>query len=232
MRPEPGGFTLIEILVAISIFAIVVSILFGSFSFLFSRADRVKDDIAVYQQGRICFDRLTRDLHSLYVALPPAYEPPDFDDEPDPYRVTAETAGGGESYLRFSAFSHLPLGGGVPVRIAEIIYYLDATEDRGLVLRRRDTVLKSTEEAFEQLSDIDDSVNDPVVCEHVQSLEFVFLDTGGNGHEYWDSESNEFDYATPRAVRVILVAGSGEAEHRFETTIDLPVYREPWDETV
>src|SRR6056297_912646 len=133
MRPEPGGFTLIEMLVAISILAIIVSILFGSFSFLFSGADRVKENIVAYQQARICFDRLATDLQSLYVALPPAYEPPDFDDEPEPYRVTAETAGEGEGYLRFTAFSHLPLGGGVPARIAEIIYYLDATEEQGVV---------------------------------------------------------------------------------------------------
>ncbi|MFP4446833.1 MAG: prepilin-type N-terminal cleavage/methylation domain-containing protein [Desulfosudaceae bacterium] len=233
IRPRPGkgpaGFTLLEILVAMTLFAVVVTILFGSFSFLFSRSSFVREGITIYEQARTCLDRLACDLRSIYVSLPPAYEPPDFDDDPDPYRLVAASSFGEERSLRFVSFAHLPLGGGLPALAGNMVYYLQKTEDRGLVLRRRDTVRMAgpDEDPFD-IRDIEG--HDPVVCEQVRSLTFRFFDDQGNSHDYWDSESESFDYATPRAVEVILVVGAGEMEYRFETMVELPVYRQPWEE--
>jgi len=230
-RKGPAGFTLLEILVAMTLFAVVVSILFGTFSFLFSRTSFVREGITIYEQARTCMDRLACDLRSIHVSLPPAYEPPDFNDDPDPYRLVAAASFGEERSLRFVSFAHLPLGGGLPALAGNIVYYLQKTEDRGLVLRRRDTVMMAgqDEERFD-LSAVEG--HDPVVCEQVRSLTFRFFDGRGNPYDYWDSESSAFDYATPRAVEVILVVGAGEMEYRFETMVELPVYRQAWEKEV
>ncbi|MFP4039405.1 MAG: type II secretion system protein J [Desulfosudaceae bacterium] len=225
---KQNGFTLIEIMVAISLFAVVVSILFGSFSFLFSRASSVREDLTVYEQARVCFDRLTNDLRSIQVTLPPAYEPPGFDDEPDPCRLVAESSFERERYLRFTSFAHLPLGGGLPALAGNIVYYLEESSDGGLVLRRRDRAQVSGQEDRFDLRDTDG--DDPVVCEQVRSFSFSFFDADGNDYDHWDSESDTFGYATPRAIEVSLVVTSGESEYRFETMVDLPVYRKEWDE--
>ncbi|MDY6904798.1 MAG: type II secretion system protein GspJ [Thermodesulfobacteriota bacterium] len=218
-RNAHAGFTLMEILVAISLSAVVFTLLFGSFNLLISNVGAVKEGISVYQAARVCMDRITEDLRSVYVTLPPAYEPPDFDDDPDPYRFLADLSYGDDAELSFVAFSHLPLGSEIPAKAGRIRYYLYETDTGGRVLMRRDAVMRVD-------SDEMDDGNDPVLCEHVKALRFTFYDETEREYEYWDSDSREFDYATPRAVRIELVLEKdGEAPRRFETLVALPVYR-------
>lgn len=216
----PSGFTLLEILVAISLAAVVFTLLFGSFNLLISNVGAVKEGISVYQAARVCLDRITEDLQSIYVALPPAYEKPDFNDEPDPYRITADASYGDGADLSFVAFSHLSLGGGIPVSAGRIRYYLHQTDTGDQVLMRRDTATQVESSAPEE-------GNDPVLCEHVQTLRFTFYDANGREYDAWDSNARDYDYATPRAVGLELVIEKAfESPQRFQTRVNLPVYRE------
>ena len=56
------GFTLLEIMVAIFIFALVITMVFGSFRAVFSSADAVGGDVAVFQTARTCLGRMATDL--------------------------------------------------------------------------------------------------------------------------------------------------------------------------
>ena len=67
------GFTLIEILVALFIFVIVVTTIFGSYNSVFSNAESIKDDMTSYEMAKNCLNRMIIDLQSLHVSLPPAY---------------------------------------------------------------------------------------------------------------------------------------------------------------
>ena len=51
-----NGFTLLEIMVAIFIFAIVITTVFGSFRAVFSSAGAVGGDVAVFESARTCLD--------------------------------------------------------------------------------------------------------------------------------------------------------------------------------
>ena len=217
------GFTLIEILVAVAVFSVLMVILFSTFNMLFASAREIDKGSLVYAQARICFDRLATDLRSVYVSLPPAYKPPEFDAEPDPYGFVCQPGHDEGASLRFVSLSHLPLGGGLQAEVGRIVYYLHKDHRGQTLLLRRDEILSMPETDTPETAA---AGGDPVVCENVKSLEFTCYDAQGQEYDYWDSEAREFDYATPRAVGVSLVVSQSDKTHRFQTIIDLPVYRE------
>lgn len=222
-KPHVSGFTLAEILVAISIFAVLVSIVLGSLTFLLSKTVSIKDGITVFEEARGCLDRLSTDIMATYVTVEPGYDPPGFNDDPDPYRFVCETSIGADTRLEFTAFSHLPLGGGVPAKAGHIVYYLFETERDGTVLMRRDTTLK-TDETAERFSDLETGT-DPILCRHVKSFTVICLDEDGTEYESWDSDSDDFSRATPTAVRVSIEIETGQGGYLFETMVSLPVFR-------
>jgi general secretion pathway protein J len=104
------------------------------------------------------------------------------------------------------------------IGVAEIVYYVHMTDRDGLVLRRADHLYPFPE--------FKPSDKDPVLAKHIHSLSFAFFDDEGNAHESWDSDSEEFGYATPRAI-AINIGLPGKSEPKlFGTKISLPIYRE------
>ena len=228
-RPLPPkrvcGFTLLEILVAIFIFAIVISMIFGSFNMVFSSAEKLSHDADQLQMARTCLARMKIDLSDLYVALPPRYKVPEFDDKPEPYRVVGDQtalAGGDFGRLRFASLAHVPLGKGLAKGIAEIVYYVYAEKDQ-MVIKRADHLYPYPE--FEE------NPEDPTLCEKVKALRFAFIDDEAESHEQWDSESDDVDYATPRSIAISLTIGDENESLSLTTTIEMPVYREKVDQS-
>lgn len=220
-RFQTRGFTLLEILIALFIFGVIVTTIFGSFRFVFGSVDAVEKGMIDYDMAKDCFSRMIIDLNALHVAQTPAYRPPENTDAPDPYRLVGDVEFSGESgfgRLRFTSLAHVPLGKDKRTGIAEIVYYAENQTDGSHVIKRSDRL--DFAESSEEKS------NDPILCENVRSLEFTFIDSEGEEGNIWDSDSNDFDYATPRAIRIRLILGSDENLHTFETTVVLPQYRE------
>ena len=63
-----GGFTLIEILVSISIIAITLATVYGVFSSVSSAKERLDQDSETYHKARVIFDRFGRELHGAYLS--------------------------------------------------------------------------------------------------------------------------------------------------------------------
>jgi prepilin-type N-terminal cleavage/methylation domain-containing protein len=216
------GFTLAEILIATSIFAIVMTMLFSSFNASITNTEMVHGSMTTSQMAENCINRITSDLHSIYLNLPPAYQPPDINAPPDPYRLEGETDSiNGLSYskLRFTSTAHLSFGQSENSDgIAEIVYYVDQTDKDMWVIRRGDKLYPYEEFEIKK--------SDPVLCEKIKSLAFVYYDAENGEHEVWDSESLENKYATPRAIGVSLEIGNEDASQIYKTKIALPVYRD------
>ena len=215
------GFTLLEILIAIFIFAIVITTIFGSFNFVFGKIDSIEEGMAAYEMGKDCLNRMTIDLESLYILQPPAFKISGSDDTEDPFRLVGEIANiGGEDVgkLRFTALAHIPLDRQPRDGVAEITYYVTEGRDGNRVLRRSD-----------RLDFIDppgELSGDPILCDKVKSLTFTYIDAEGTERETWDSDSADVDYATPRAIRIKLEIGTEENSHTFETTVLPFLFRE------
>jgi general secretion pathway protein J len=219
-----SGFTLLEIMVAIFIFAVVITTVFGSFRAVFSSTDAVGGDVAIFESARICLGRMTTDLKSLVVSDFPRYAKPAFNDPPHPYRLVGDTtdlAGSGFGRLRFASLAHLPLNKDSRQGVCRIVYYVDQRADASLVLRRADHLYP--------FPDFEESEDDPILCDKIVALEFEYLDADNETSDDWDSESADTDYATPRAVEVRLTVGEPSRPQLFTTRVSLHVYRQAFE---
>ncbi|MGW8186960.1 MAG: prepilin-type N-terminal cleavage/methylation domain-containing protein, partial [Desulfobacterales bacterium] len=184
------GFTLLEILIAIFIFAVVITTVFGSFNFVFGKIGIIEESRTTYEMAKDCLSRMSIDLTSAYFRQSPAYKPPKEDEEQDPYRLVGKLSdAGGEDFgqLRFTAMDHLPLQRRQQDGVAEIIYYVTTERDGTRVLRRSDRLDFS--EPRDTLS------GDPILCENVKTLTFTYIDAENDEKETWDSDSDDVGYA-------------------------------------
>ena len=215
------GFTLVEILIAVFILAVVVSLVMGSFSGIYEGADRINLGTDLHELGNACLNRMARDLKSMHVAAYPRYKPPDIDDDPEIYHVKGEkrsTGGQTFGWLRFASMAHLPFNQQVHEGIAEIVYYVQQTPENDFVLRRADKLYPYPEE-------FDENDTDPIMCEHLRRFELVYYDAKGREYEEWDSESDDTQFGTPRAIGIKLEVGSEELSYAFQSRIAVPAYR-------
>ena len=215
------GFTLMEILLAFLILGVVLTTILASFNAVFSTTDTLKNSSRYYDMAKTCLNRMTLDLGALYIAQPPLYKPPKFDDPPDPYRIVGSSDDiGGTSFakVRFASSAHIPFNKSTKRGVAEIVYYVQDKDDGQPVLRRGDHLYPYP--PFEE-----DSA-DPVLSEHVKSLAFKYYDSEGSEFEAWDSDSDEYGYATPVAIGIQLEIGDESVSYNFETTVRFTVNRE------
>ena len=220
-NPHPSpGFTLMEILLAFLILAIVVTTILASFNAVFSTTDTLENSGKYYDMAKNCLNRMILDLDAVYVLQPPFYKKPEFDEPPDPYRIVGSNSDiGGTSFanLRFTSSAHIALDKSGRQGIAEIVYYVQAKPDGQLMLKRGDQLYPSP--PFEERA------GDPVLCQDVKSLAFKYYDAEGEESEVWDSDSQEYDHATPAAIGIQLEIGNETGSYAFETTVRLAVHR-------
>ena len=220
IRQPAFGFTLMEILLAFLILGIVVTTVLASFNAVFSTTDTLENSSQYYEMAKNCLSRIALDLDALYITQPPLYKPPEFDDPPDSYRVagTINNIGGtGFAQLRFTSRAHIALEEEIKGGIAEIVYYVTAKNDGQLVLRRADHLYP--------YPPFEDNPGDPILCEYVKSLAFKYYDAEGSESEEWNSDSGDYDHATPEAIGIQLELGRESESHYFETTVKLAVQR-------
>ena len=71
---------------AIFIFSVLFTVLFGSFRTLSSSSDALGRGSAQFEMGRSCISRISSDIESAYVSIPPFFKQPDLRETDDPYR--------------------------------------------------------------------------------------------------------------------------------------------------
>jgi general secretion pathway protein J len=220
-----GGFTLIEILLAIFIFSILVTTVFGSFAVLSDGAEILKTDTGLHQATRACLDRIVRDLKQIHFALPPQYSKPKFNDDPHEYRLVGGQADAGNAdfdQLRFASLAHISFYGAPRLGIARIIYYpMELTPDNW-VLRRADHIYP--------YPDFEPSEQDPILCENLLEFNLTYYDLEGDEFERWDTESDDHDYSSPRSIAITLKTGDEEQAVTLSARVDLPVHRQPLED--
>jgi len=215
------GFTLLEIMIAIFIFAIVITTIFASYSAVSSGNEIIDQNTASYEMASNCLNRMIMDLESIHLTLAPAYSPPALGDPPELYRIDGETIdiqGTAFPRLRFTSLSHISFGEKKESGIAQIVYYVQAAEDGNYVLRRADKLYP--------YGKFEEKPADPILCRDVKSLTFKYYDNDGTEYDLWDSDSEEFGYSTPRAIGIKLELAEGSGSIFFETMVNLPAYRE------
>ncbi len=219
---KSSGYTLIELLIAMSIFGIIVSIVFGTFNIIINSSKQIEQDMDFYKSAQNCIKIMSEDLRTLYISFPPVYISPEFNENPDPYRIICENKQlGSESYanLRFTSYNHFPLNKDKTEGITEIRYYVTESNEGVRVLRRSDRI-NFYDDIFEE------NMIDPVICENIKFLSLKFYNEKGEPFEDWDSESQEFNLATPKAVDISIKVGDDSSYVTLLTSINFNLYRE------
>jgi general secretion pathway protein J len=217
---SPGGFTLAEILLAIFIFSIISVTIYSSLHSVLFSARMVERNIARNETAKNCLNRMIADIQALMVAMPPEHAPPDINEEADPYRIVGDTSYIGSATfprLRFVSSAHIQFVHQRPCGFAEIVYYVQEVEDDHYVLRRADHCYPF--EPFEP------SARDPIVCDPLKSLKIIYYDADETPYETWHSDREEFRYATPVAIDIVLEIGDDESASIYEVQISPRVVR-------
>ena len=215
------GFTLIEILLAIFIFSVVLSAIYGSYTATFRVIDTVEKQATAYRQARIAMTRITEDLESSYYS--------ELVTDKEPFVGTeGEAQGKRADTLRFISKAHLVFNDEELAAGKAQIFY-DVREDEtadGLALYRHDTpelTIGSVEESEGLL-----------LCDHLVEVLFSYFDAEGNEQSSWDAADTDFMEKTareriPRMVAITLRfrnASEPQAPYTFMTSVILPISRE------
>ena len=219
-RRVDRGFTLLEIMIAIFIFAIIATTIFTSYSSLLSGSETSDQVTASYEMAKNCLNRMIVDLESIHLTLPPGYSPPVLGEPPELYRIVGDIfdiQGVSFPRLRFTSLAHLSFGGKTEKGIAQIVYYVMTSGDGNYVLKRADNLYPY--ETFEERA------GDPVLCPDVKSLTLKYYDQDGTAYDLWDSDDEDFGYSTPKAIDITLELAKSSDSLWFKTMVTLPVYR-------
>ncbi len=166
------GFTLVEILVAITILAVVLSTIYVSFISTMRIVKSLEYGDEIYYMARITLERMVLDLQSACKERD-SYE---FVTQPDP---TGKLPFKGVSFL---SRAHLDFTGSIDsLSVAQISYELEGDADSGgFSITRRD-VLRQGQGTV--------GGEGHLLCRRLQFINIRFYDSNGREYTQWDSRS-------------------------------------------
>lgn len=205
-----SGFTLAELLIAILILSMVISLTYAAFNATFRVVENAESSSAYGERVRVAMQRITEDLESLHVG-----EGALFTGEQNSYGEWR-----GDS-LRFTSRAHLLFHkDSDPAGYGNIFYTVEEDgSGEGLLLYRQDTAYLPGDQVEEGRGFL--------LCDGLREVAFSYLDGSGGEFESWDSglreEGGEDLY--PVAVRITLGFAQQNEEDgilRFSTLVAIP----------
>ncbi|MFQ5894269.1 MAG: type II secretion system protein GspJ [Nitrospinota bacterium] len=200
----PRGFTLLELLVALSILAAIVAGLYLSIGTNASFARRLRSRLEGQQAARLALQRVAADLAGALWSPGRAHL----------YFEGARQEGptGRTDRLSFTAAIYRwGEEGGKRDELAAVSYSLGPGPGGGSLLRQESPPLAGGAPAA--------SEGPVVILEEVRELAFSYLDTEGGAHDNWSTRSPEERAQLPAAVRLTVRLGSGPDEGRTLSTL-------------
>lgn len=222
-----SGFTLIEILIAIFIFAVVLTTIYTSYTGAFRIVDETESQAEIYRMARIALERMLEDLESGYIPKNPEIGISEESHPPSSQFVgeDMEIKGRYADTLRFTSRAHVNLSGQEqdPGAVEISYYVMENEEGDDLVLYRGDRPI------FEEAFPFEENTGGLVLCDRLVSVDFTYHDENGEVRENWDSTSEEFKGKLPKMVSISLefVNNSNpEVPFKFTTSVALPMSRD------
>ncbi|TDI88813.1 MAG: prepilin-type N-terminal cleavage/methylation domain-containing protein [Candidatus Dadabacteria bacterium] len=208
------GFTLIEVLLAVFIASIVLTVLYASFFQILKAKEKVEEELELYHETRVIFSKMTKDL---VTAFPRGIVNSDSSNLKYPFFIGSED--GNNSSLTFTSLSRRPAKGARESDQTEISYFLEPAEDTPdlFVLIRRDNPTIGTDGGGAQYP----------ISERIVRFKVSYLGNTSIGN---DNQELEFEWnsnetsSLPTAVNVNLTIRSPRGEDiEFNSLIIIPV---------
>jgi len=217
-----GGFTLLEILIAIFLFALIVSAVLGVYRGTFTVMGETEIQEEIYQKARIALERITADLECAYLSEAAGISQQDPADS-DKVVFHGERKDFGDlswDELRFVSLAHLDFSEERPVaEPAEIAYYGTTGREEGILdLYRSDTSL--TRERPEP------GTGGVILCNGLSTVRFTYYPSGGDARDDWNSDEVPTKGKLPARVAVFLEfpnPANSERPYRFATGVAIPM---------
>ncbi len=218
------GFTLLEVLIALLIFSMIIIGLFYSFKTFVTSSESIKEQII--HQGKLtdAIKRINIDIESIFVLQPPRYKTPEFNSDPDMHRFIGSELNLGQSIIQlmaFSSFAHTKFGADQWNGISRVTYYLKPNEKKLYDFHRSDTISPFTDEI--------NYCSDPALVRDIIKIKIIYKNSEGTEYNYWDSDTEEFDYMFPSSIDLIIIYLSGETKQFFSISIGLITERKQID---
>ncbi|KPK24381.1 MAG: hypothetical protein AMK69_16235 [Nitrospira bacterium SG8_3] len=225
------GFTLLEVLIAMFIFAVVISTLYTAYTGTFRNIEETESQADLYQMARIVLERMTEDLESVYIS-PRREETEEEEEVLDPptrfIGTRTEIEGRRLDTLRFASKAHIDLDQVEPYAgMAEIVYYVreNSEEEGGFTLYRSDRA------NFGQGGEA--GTGGWILCDRLHAITFIYYDEEGGAHEGWDSTDDLFKDKLPSGVSILLELANRtnpESTVKFMTGVTLPMSRGEYEQ--
>jgi len=216
-----GGFTLLEVLVAITLLAMISSIVFGTFFYTINNAEQLEKRALLSHTAGFILEAISRSISSTYVPYVGTYA---FEDTQQSVFVGMESLLKDVEADSLSAFTMNPrFGGGMPGgEISYVQYVVEEADDvhnapEWVEDENNPLILICNVEPLLALSDdLDDmDAQSRFWMLNINSLNFEYFD-GSKWLEEWDFETQGI---LPGAVKVELELADSEGEIHSYTTI-------------
>jgi len=208
------GFTLLEMLIAMTILAIVLTIAYRVFSSSYAALHRVDPDRDPFQTARVILDRMAEEIQSAYYR--PGLSYTGFLGEND---TKDEAPWDSLTFSSLANFYWIKSVEGINESdFLKIAYVLVEDQEERLLMRAQDPSFSTFEESAEDLGTADRGVHQ--LADHVWGVDFRYLD-GEEWLEEWNAQDRQ---RLPDAVEVKLILETAEGKRlSFYTVIPVGV---------
>jgi prepilin-type N-terminal cleavage/methylation domain-containing protein len=210
------GMTLLEVLLAMFILAMVVSMVSLSISGSVNVLEATRTQGELYHRAQIALQRIGEDLASAVLV-----EGVEF------VGVAAELDGREADTLTFSSSAHVvfdPEHDHPGMAVIGYSVLADGDNEGEFLLLRRDDLLTATEDKGQQ-----QEAKGYLLSDRLRAISFSYVDEEGEEHDSWDSEVDPDDPSAVRKLPVSVICTlefwvdqAAESSIRFTTRVLLP----------
>lgn len=207
------GFTLIEVLIAIFIGSIVLSVLYASFFQIIKAKENVEEQLELYHEARVVMSKMTKDL---VTAFPRGLVNSGTTNIAAPFFYA--TKEGGQSALSFTSLARTPTQDSRESDQTLISYFTEPIPNTDLyALIRRDNPTIENETGGTQYP-----ISERIVA---FNLSYLFTSPDGDGAQEFTAEWNSNEtLGIPSAVNVEIVMRTPRGEDlEFSTLVTIPI---------
>ena len=207
-----GGFTLVEILIAIFILSLVMATVYASYTGILKNSRQLEEEGNIYKMARVSMDRLIKDLSSLQKSS-------------DSFDLHSEKIKLGNREFHSVSFwsaSHLAFGEDESEgRPATISYYVQESDNgKSFSLLRSDLSGAKPDQTKKADSGF-------IICKNIDTFRLTFYDSAGGEFDSWSASSvpGQEKGKAPEAIKIelsLVNPADSEKPYKFMTKIFIP----------
>jgi type II secretion system protein J len=209
LGPPQGeaGFTLVELLLALFLFALIAGVVFAAFAAVASGVEKGRQSIELYRVGRVALLRMAQEVGA---AMPPPVE------STTGFRGKADGSGTGQSRIDFLTVPYRRYSDRVPsYELCHVAYYVAENAQGKMALFRDEDCSGDEDERREHATRLE-------LTDLAVGLDIAYFDAEKE-HEEWPPNTDD-QSLLPCYVRLALtLRDTQQYERAFITTVALPM---------